>query len=431
MSFGGFSNFPRKHGIYGEPPSTLGPVVDNIQGFKKSQIVGMKQPDVIYVPPKKTPPLSKLEPQTYWAGILHGYSGYAKANREIIKRVRGTVKIGLGPDTDLASDEKNTEHIQLFRSLRSQMIDPRAPAVTFLPPRSESRPGYRVIFTMMETEVIHPDMIRIMNSQYHECWVPTAWNAGTFKRSGLTIPINVMPLGIDPAIYHPNVMEKIPKALRLTGITAGKYEVPTGFLFIYVCQPSFRKGIEVVIEAFGQAFPEDKQAGLIIASTAYSKSLFHPDSSVSSRIWLLDDPVSETDLASIYKACRVYVCASRGEGWNLPMMEAAAVGLPVIVPRTSAHPDLVPENEGFFFSADRTTVFPSAKNISPWFDGIAFPDFGEKSIQELSHTLRIVKDGYRSAKELGLRYMKTVREKYTWDIAATLVGRRIKELCKG
>lgn len=427
MSFGGFSSFPRKPGIYGEHQPALGPVQDTVQGFIRT---GTKAPEIVYAK-TKVPVLTKLDPQIMWAGIIHGYSGYAKANREIMKRATKSVKIGLAKDSPWNEGEKNEENIRLHKTFSEQLIDQRAAQVTFLPPRSESRPGYRIIYTMMETEVVHQDMIHIMNAQYHECWVPTAWNANTFKKSGLTIPIKVMPLGIDPGVYSPYVMATMPKSLRLTGSTAGKYEIPNGFLFIYVCHPTFRKGIEVVIEAFAQAFSSDPGAGLIIASTAYSNSLFQPDASVAAKIWLLDAPLSERELAGVYRSCNVYVCASRGEGWNLPMMEAAAVGLPVIVPRTSAHSDLVPEDQGFFFSPDHTTVFPSAKDVSQWFDGIPFPDFGDKSIEELIRVLRMVKQGYRSAKEVGLRYMNTVKTKYTWDLAAAGVAKRIKELCSG
>jgi len=430
MSFGGgFSSFPKKTGIYGDPAPLLGAVQEPIQGFVRPQGV-MRPPEIVFLK-AKAPPLTKLEPQIMWAGIIHGYSGYAKANREIIRRVGKSVLVGLSKDSPWNEAEKVEDHVKLHEIFGANIIDQRAAQITFHPPRSESRPGYRVIYTMMETEVVHPDMIHIMNSQYHECWVPTSWNERTFKKSGLTIPTRVMPLGIDPAVYSPQVTAMMPKSLRLTGKAAGKYEIPGGFLFIYVCHPTFRKGIEVVIEAFAHAFASDPDAGLVIASTAHSSSLFQPDPSVGAKIWLLDAPLSERDLAGVYRACKVYVCASRGEGWNLPMMEAAAVGLPVIVPRTSAHPDLVPEDQGFFFNPDHTTVFPTAKEVSQWFDGIAFPDFGDKSIEELIRTMRMVRQGYRSAKEVGLRYMNTVRTKYTWDLAAGNVVRRIRELCGG
>lgn len=429
---GGFSSFPRKlPGGELEAP-LLGPVPNVIQGFKETQRgTGGPPPRTLPSNRPPPPPLTKLDPQTLWSGIIHGYSGYAKANREIIKRIWKEIRVGFAEDSPWDQREKDPRNIQLLKMLRSTKVDDRSPRITFLPPRSELKVGYRVIYTMMETERVHNDMIRVMNEHYHECWVPTQWNANTFKNSGLTLPTRVMPLGIDESIYTPDVNPLMPKALKLTGKGAGKYEVPSGFLFIYVCQPTFRKGIEVVIEAFIRAFGSDEEAGLVIASTAHSGSLFTPDASMSPRIWLLDKPVSETDLSGIYKSCKAYVCASRGEGWNLPMMEAAAVGIPVIVPRTSAHPDLVPEDQGFFFSPDHKRVFPTAKEVSPWFDGISFPDFGPGAMDELARILQMVKKGYRSAQEVGLRYMKTVREKYTWDVAAANVAKRIKELCSG
>jgi glycosyltransferase involved in cell wall biosynthesis len=439
--FGGFSSVPRKHVSAGQPGveagPLIGPVENSIQGLQRQPpgTLGQVASPVVFKakPPVSQPPptLTKLDPQVSWVGIIHGYSGYAKANREILKRVMKSVKASFAFDSPWDRSERNVENIQLLKALRMSRIDDRAPRVTFLPPRSEPKAGYRIIYTMMETEIVHQDMIRIMNQEYHECWTPTQWNANTFRKSGLTIPVRVMPLGVDPDIYYQDGPASIPKALRLTGEGAGKYEVPEGFLFIYVCQPTFRKGIEVVIEAFGEAFKGDREAGLIIAATTYSTSLFTPDKSIDSRIWLLDAPCSEKDLAATYRACKGYVCASRGEGWNLPLSEAAACGLPVIAPRTSAHADLVPEGCGFLFSPDHARIFPTANKVSQWFEGIPFPDFGPKSHRELVRLLRLVKQGYPSAQEVGRRYMNLVRSKYTWDLAAKNVAERIKELCRG
>lgn len=364
----------------------------------------------------KSPMVERLKVR--WHGLLTGFSGYAKANREILGRIASDIDTAFTPSLSAEASDNS----------RDTRDDDCPIHVTFLLPKKETRPGYRVIYTMMETEVVHQDMISLMNENYHECWTPTNWNAATFKKSGLAIPIHVMPLGVDIDVYRPEGEKQMPAALRLTGPRAGKEEIPSGFLFIYVCQPTFRKGIEVLLEAFDRAFESDPQAGLVMATTAYSGSAFTPERRIRSRIWLLSGMFSESDLAAIYRSSKAYVCTSRGEGYNLPVVEAAAAGLPVIVPRVSAHPELVPKDCGFFFDADSSRVFRDAHKISPWYDGIRFSDFRESSLRQLVGILKGIKANYARASFVGRKYMELVRSKYTWAAAAERVVKRLKEI---
>lgn len=367
--------------------------------------------------------------EALWNGVLYGCSGYAKANREILRRVAAFASVRLSDDAPWNPSERDPEVLSLHSHHRSISVSSYAPRVTFLPPQDVSHSGYRVIYTMMETEKVHPNMIRIMNDRYDECWVPTHWNKGTFQRSGLKIPTYVMSLGVDPAVYTPAAPPFVPKATLLTGPHAGRLELPRGFLFISVFQPSFRKGHDVLIKAFEEAFGGDQEAGLVLGTTAYALSDVLPWKSMKSRIWALQGAYSESQLASVYRGCKAYVCASRGEGFNLPVVEAGAVGLPVIVPRTSVHPELVPEGLGYFFDSDSKRVFEEGKKVSPWFDGIEFPDYGEKSRAQLVGLMRGVKKNYTEAVAVGHKFMAHVSSKLTWDLAAGNISRRLREIC--
>jgi glycosyltransferase involved in cell wall biosynthesis len=366
-----------------------------------------------------------------WTGIFHGWSGYAKAHREVLKRAAVFSRLRISDDSHWDPKEPSPEIQALYRFHRSMTVTERAPRITFLPPERRKEKGYRIIYTMMETEKIHRDMIALMNEQFDECWVPTHWNHDTFGRSGLKIQTYVMPLGVDPGIYSPSVQPALPKAMLMTGPAAGKYEQPSGFLFISVFQPTFRKGYDVLIKTFEETFKNDPDVGLILGSTAYS--LPHdefPWKSMRSRIWALNSTYTEKQLAMIYKACKAYVSTSRGEGWNMPLGEAAAVGIPVIVPRTSVHPELVPEGAGYFFDKDQDRVFAEGRFLSPYFDGIAFPDYGPKSQKQLGEILRHVRKNYREAQEKAQKLRAHMVSKYTWTITARKVAERIRAICE-
>jgi hypothetical protein len=373
-------------------------------------------------------PLKPLE--VVWTGIIHGVSGYSKANREIVKRLDSIIKVRFGYQMLFSPPDADQDSRDMWTSHKWDEIPQGAPRVTFLPPQIEPKAAHRIIYTMMETEIVHPDMIRLMNENYEECWTPTHWNAQTFRQSGLRLPINVMPLGVDPAIYAPSLPARMPMATLMTTHEHGKSEVPSGFIFVYVCQPSLRKGIDFLISAFEEAFYGDREVGLLLGTTGYALAGtgMLPNRDIKARIWALQGKYTERDLSSMYRACKAYVCTSRGEGWNMPVTEAAACGLPVIVPRTSVHPELVPSGYGLFFDQDEYRVFPEAKKISPWFEGIPFPEYGANSKRTLVEILRTVRKEYAAAQIMAKRYSGYVRSKYTWGISARRIGDRLKAI---
>lgn len=461
MIGGGFGgNFPRK-GNKKKPDSSLGPVQgggnahDKAKGFVDNgpRVEMANQPHgpgftdngprVLSVPPlgqeqgigMPSPNWSERPPspkpmEAVWNGVIHGVSGYSKANREIIKRLDSMMKVRFSPYMTWSDADADQEAKDMWTSHKWGDVSQTAPRVTFLPPHNEPKAPHRIIYTMMETEIVHPDMIRMMNENYEECWTPTRWNAQTFRQSGLRLPINVMPLGVDPAIYTPSLPARMPMATLMTSHEYGKSETPSGFVFCYVFQPSMRKGLDFLLSAFEEAFFADQEVGLLLGTTAYalSESKILPNRDIKARVWALQGKYTERDLAAMYRACKVYVCTSRGEGWNLPLCEAAACGLPVIAPRTSVHPEIIPSGYGLFFEQDEYRLFPEAKKISPWFDGIPFPDYGVNAKRTLIEILRTIRKEYAAAQVMGKRYSGYVRSKYTWGTSARVIGDRLKAI---
>lgn len=456
---GGFSgNFPRKGGKK-KGESTLGPIQSNTNIHDKAKafvehgprvepagqphgtnfhdngprVLPSSSPNETLDAPGGSPrPAAPKKVEATWTGIIHGVSGYSKANREIVKRLDSVAKIRFGPEMLFSDADADQESKQMWSSHKWGEISPTAPRVTFLPPQKEARAPHRIIYTMMETEIVHPDMIRLMNENYEECWTPTHWNGQTFRQSGLKLPINVMPLGVDPAIYAPSLAAKMPLATLMTTSEIGRSEIPAGFIFCYVFQPSFRKGLDFLLSAFEEAFYADREVGLLLGTTAYSLAGggMLPDRDMKTRVWALQGKYTERDLAGMYRACKVYVCTSRGEGYNLPIQEAAACGLPVIAPRTSVHPELIPSGYGLFFEQDEYRVFPEARKVSPWFEGIPFPEYGPNAKRTLVEILRTIKKEYSTALVMGKRYSGYVRSKCTWGTSARIIGDRLKAIAQ-
>lgn len=371
------------------------------------------------------------EADVVWHGVFRGLSGYAKANREIVLRVANTVHVSAVE----AIDPPDYNDYQLQRTLlhKRVAVSPSAPQVRFFGPTKEQGDRYRVIYTMMETETVHPDMVALMNEQYQEVWTPTRWNADVFKSSGLKRPVRVMPLGINPHVYRPGPRGELPECTLLTTSGAGHSEVPKGFLFVYCFLPSFRKGLDVLMPAFEEAFGRDPSTALVLAVTHRPSFLADPDLDepkrhYRSRIYSLTGSYTERQMARLYRSCDAYVTASRGEGWNLPMCEAAACGLPVVAPRNSAHAELLDDATAFMFDAEGTAVWEGGQKVSPWYDGVKFCVLGARSKAQLVEQLRRVRNDREAAADRAGRFCDLVRSKYTWDRAAAHVVERLLEI---
>lgn len=372
-------------------------------------------------------------PCVSWEGVFFGYSGYAKANREIAFRVANSVRLSIAEkDAQGPRELSEAYHYNRVSPFFGVKARSSAPHVRLFGPHPENGPDekYRVIFTMMETEKVHSDFIEKMNENYDECWVPTEWNRRTFIDSGLKIPALVMPLGADPLIYYPGPKTNLPPCSLMTTENMGAAEVPKGFLFIYVCWPSYRKGVDLLMSAFEDAFADDADAGLVLATTHSGASELVNgiyNEKKKARVWNLPGSYTEHGLANIYRGCDAYLCTSRGEGWNLPMTEAAACDLPVILPRHSSHPEIV-GGMAYLFDPDGSEIWPADGGVSPWYVGMPFPRYTRKTHDQLVSLLRQVKAKASESREKGAAFGKYVREHYTWDKAAANAVRRIVEL---
>jgi hypothetical protein len=321
---------------------------------------------------------------------------------------------------------------KLIDEFRMIPVPPHAPLLRFFGPDYDGeRQRYRIVWTMMETYRIHDDMVRKAND-YNEAWFPTEWNRQIFVESGLRIPSYVMRLGVDPDIFRHVSDAKLPECVLVTTDSAGKKGVPEGFKFLTVGLPSFRKGFDVLTEAFEKAFGERDDVHLILGLTHSLRDwildvqkMFR---GLKARVWILSGKFQEEEMAWIYSACNAYVSASRGEGWNLPACEAAACGLPVIVPNNTCHQEVFGDG-GFLFSCEGVREYKEAESVSPWYVGMPFANFGPRSVDDLVDRLREVERGGLRVREQASKLTSKVRSEYTWDKAAQAATQRVLELC--
>lgn len=369
-----------------------------------------------------------------WSGHLYDYSGYAKANREVLFRLSKFLTIEATHDgitkEPRTVDQKTQDALDAFykdRTSRSAVL------LRFYVPLLEKGDRYKICYTMMETERVHPDFIHRLNNYYNEVWTPTDWNKQTLKSSGLTIPCYVMPLGVDQNVYKPGPTGQLPICEKISGTFTMK-EVPEGFIFLTVFQPTFRKGIPVMLQAFEEAFAGDPTVKLVLAATAHGFDAgwrrmvqqLCPRSSV----YVMLGSYSEEEMATIYRSVHAYVSTSMGEGWALPATECAATSTPCILPRHSAHLQYANDENAYLIDPDELGTVSGSGCTCFWYQGMPFSLMGKNAKTQLVGHLKHVRYNYKAALQKAEILSKRIRTQFTWDNTAQLALKRLREIWK-
>jgi glycosyltransferase involved in cell wall biosynthesis len=145
--------------------------------------------------------------------------------------------------------------------------------------------------------------------------------------------ITVAPLGVDHDNYRPNLNVDRLREVR------NSYGLPGDFvLFVGTLEP--RKNLARLIEAFEQI---QEPISLVIAGKLgwkYNALLKQIQNSPKRRFIKLIGYIPEADKPYIMKLARVFAWPSLYEGFGLPVLEAMAVGTPVVTSNVSSLPEI-------------------------------------------------------------------------------------------
>ena len=151
--------------------------------------------------------------------------------------------------------------------------------------------------------------------------VPTRFVARVCADSGVTAPLEVIPEGVDPDVYH---YEERPERPGLTTLVVGPLDN--------------RKHVPEAIAAWKKAFASDGDARLII-KTQYNYQNYVPD---DPRIIYIDKVERTRGIVHWYRQADVLL-ALGNEGFGLPLVEGMATGLPVIALNSEGQADICQE----------------------------------------------------------------------------------------
>ncbi len=169
---------------------------------------------------------------------------------------------------------------------------------------------------------------------------PSNWSKIGFLKSGFQEDqIEVIPHGIDPAVYRPISPQSRKQGRSHLGVN------DDDFVFLSVGSMIGNKGIDVLLKAFSVLRKKFAHLRLVLKDQSNLYGIFPKDilamlinefpeqfsDEVISSIRFISRNLTFAQLNELYGCADCYISPYRAEGFNLPPLEAAASGVPIIV----------------------------------------------------------------------------------------------------
>ena len=232
----------------------------------------------------------------------------------------------------------------------------------------------------------------------------------------------------------PGIVEVNPFAADVERFTpeGPKYPLPrqAGTTFLFVGGTTWRKGADILLNAWREAFGPDDDVQLVVKDNnvhgVYRGQTSGPefkaladDDSVAPVIYI-DDELPFEELPSLYRAADVVVLPYRAEGFCLPAVEAMACGVPVIHNGSGPTGEFVADIGGWALPAERAGIPVEAR-----LPELAAPGYVHEVGQAaLVETMRAVAADPEARRERGSRGIEQARG-YTWK---AFVDRTVEKL---
>ncbi len=358
-----------------------------------------------------------------WQSIMNFPTGYAMSCREILRAldrrgVRIIYRYAYGPGTPFQVPEIGSSGDFLLDTMRDRRNGTR-PSLSVVYGQGDvfkrNRGRRRVGFTMLEVDGFPKDWVRQAN-RLDEVWVPTEFNREGFLRSGLKRPVHTIPLGVDPNYFHP----------RIQG-----HPNPMGeFVFLSIFEWGERKEPWLLLKTFNETFSAREPVRLIC-------KIFNSDGMLSVRdeirrlrlkesggkiSYLFNREFPHYQLGSFYRSADCFISAGRGEGWDMPLMEAMACGLPTIATDWGAHTEFM--HDGISYPLRIRRTIPAVAKC-PYYDGFSWADPDEDHLRFL---FRHVYENQEEALAKGASAAREVAQTWTWDESARKIVARLDAL---
>lgn len=207
----------------------------------------------------------------------------------------------------------------------------------------------QILYTFHELDNLTKTELNCLNQQ-KAVIVPCEFNKDVFKLRGVKVPLHVVPLGVDRNVFYP--LEKYKnKNGPFTFVMAGKFEA--------------RKFHFEILQAFKAVFGDNPAIKLRCCVTNKFVNMQNVYQFITDKIFggrqpnnveFIDWVPTENHFADFLSHADCLISPSRGESFNLPLLQALSCGLQVITNADHAHKDYVNKDNAILIPSDGTIL---------------------------------------------------------------------------
>jgi glycosyltransferase involved in cell wall biosynthesis len=261
--------------------------------------------------------------------------------------------------------------------------------------------GKKIAFPFFELDTLTEIEKHHLSYCDHIC-VASEWAKNILYKNGIEKEISVVPLGYDPEIFKPVIKDN-----------------NSDTIFLVVGKLEKRKLHDEIVEGFNIAFDYKDSAQLWMAcenifltpeqNEAWKNK--YRNTKLGQKIRFIPRVDNQTSLARIMNMADVIVNPSRGEAWNMPVLEGMACSREIITTNYSGMTQYTKQGVALI-DIDELEI---AKD-DVWFhgEGGKWAKFGQSQMDQLVNYLQYFHEQKSSGKSLVNKTVAEVASKFTW-----------------
>lgn len=273
--------------------------------------------------------------------------------------------------------------------------------------------GPTIAYYVWESTKVHDDFFNRL-LEMDRVWVPSEWQKQCLIKQGFPKKkIDIVPEGVDVNKFYP--IKNKQKKDKIQFLIAGRWD--------------YRKSTTEIIETFLDTFKDKDDVELLLnVDNGYTPNGIPKSTEEKLKFYNLENDkikilhfLPEKEYIETIRNADVFLSCARSEGWNLPLIESMASGVPSIYSECSGqlefaqgmgHPVRIIDDA----IADPKKTFNIGSLVGEYYE----PDF-----DDLSKVLLDVYDNYDEYKNKALEDSKIIRDNYNWDTIANIAYNKI------
>ena len=344
-----------------------------------------------------------------------GKTGYGITSLNILKNLNNLgIDIALfpiGSSMELNSEEEKIIFENMIKA--NENFDKNAPCLKIwhqhdLAARIGS--GHYYSFPFFEVDKLSNREINSINSCF-SVFTASYWGKKILENNGVSIPIEVCPLGVDLDVFKNPVKIKVDNG---------------NYIFFHIGKWEKRKSQDFLLKAFELAFDANDNVELwLVPHNPFLNneeekawlSLVN-NNKLKDKIKLFGRLPTQYHLAEFifYADCGVFL--SRAEGWNNEILECMALNKPIIATNFSAHTEYLNKDNSFMVEVKDIELAHDNK----WFFGQG--NWAKLQDNEMSQTIDFMRMVYSDRVKTNINGLETA-QKYSWNNTANIIHKTL------